>query len=219
MRPRRSEQTGDEQKEREFSYPKPRATLTWQATEADQVRTSITRDVAQLDFVEFASAINVVDASSLIGNPNLEPEKAWKARLEWEHKLGPRAAVTMAVFHDQVEDVQDFIPGRSACQPRQPSIAPAERSGRSMRRAISATERGRGSSCAARCRWRRCCRMPRCGSPACIQETDVTDPVTGAARRFSNERDWTYNASFRHDLPDLKRSALGRKHNGAVGPA
>ena len=45
-------QTGDEQKEREFSYPKPRATLTWQATEADQVRTSITRDVAQLDFVE-----------------------------------------------------------------------------------------------------------------------------------------------------------------------
>ena len=48
----------------------------WQASESDQVRTSITREVAQLDFVEFASAINVVDASSLIGNPNLEPETA-----------------------------------------------------------------------------------------------------------------------------------------------
>ena len=76
-------QTGDEVKEREFSYPKPRAILTWQAGEGDQIRTSITREVAQLDFAEFASSINVVDSSSLIGNPNLEPEKAWKARAEW----------------------------------------------------------------------------------------------------------------------------------------
>ena len=67
-------------KEREFSYPKPRAILTWQASEGDQVRASITREVAQLDFAEFASSINVVDASSLIGNPDLEPEKTWKAR-------------------------------------------------------------------------------------------------------------------------------------------
>ena len=32
------------------------------------------------------------------------------ARVEWEHKFGQRGAVTVAVFHDQVEDVQDFIP-------------------------------------------------------------------------------------------------------------
>ena len=101
-------QTGDETKEREFSYPKPRAILTWQAAESDQVRTSITREVAQLDFTEFASAINVVDQSSVIGNPDLEPEKTWRARAEWEHKFGPRAALTLAVFHDQVEDVQEF---------------------------------------------------------------------------------------------------------------
>jgi hypothetical protein len=197
-------QTGDEQKQREFAYPKPRATLTWQASETDQVRTSITREVAQLDFVEFASAINVVDASSLIGNPLLEPEKTWKARLEWEHKLGPRAAVTMAAFHDQVSDVQDFIP-RTICLPTVPAVdctsgtlktfdAPGNigdgtRTGVELRGALSLAPL-----------------IPNAEVrfSGMYQETDVNDPVTGAARRFSNERDWTYTASFRQDLPELK---------------
>jgi hypothetical protein len=45
------------------------------------------------------------------------------------------------------------------------------------------------------------------------QETDVTDPLTGVQRRFSNERDWNYNLSYRQELPELKAawgaSALG----------
>lgn len=197
-------QTGDEQKEREFSYPKPRATLTWQAAENDQVRASIAREVAQLDFVEFASSINVVDSTRLIGNPLLEPEKTWRARLEWEHKLGPRAAVTMAVFHDQVSDVQDFIP-RTICVPTTPAVdcpggtfdtfdAPGNigdgtRTGVEMRGALSLAPL-----------------LPNAEVrfSGMYQETDVTDPVTGAKRRFSNERDWSYNASLRHDLPELK---------------
>lgn len=197
-------QTGDEQKEREFSYPKPRVTLTWQATEADQLRTSITREVAQLDFVEFASSINVVDASQLIGNPNLEPEKTWKARVEWEHKLGPRAAVTVAAFHDKVDDVQDFVP-RTICVPTTPAtdctggaldtfdapgnIGDGTRTGVELRGTLSLAPILPNAEVRFSGMW---------------QETDVTDPVTGANRRFSNEREWTYNASFRHDLPELK---------------
>jgi hypothetical protein len=45
------------------------------------------------------------------------------------------------------------------------------------------------------------------------QETDVSDPQTGEQRRFSNERDWSYNVSIRQELPELKAawgaSALG----------
>ena len=197
-------QTGDEQKEREFSYPKPRATLTWQASESDQVRTSITRDVAQLDFVEFASAINVVDASSLIGNPNLEPEKTWKARVEWEHKLGPRAAVTVAVFHDQVSDVQDFIP-RTICVPTTPAI---DCTGGTLKTFDAPGNIGDGTRTGIELRGALSLApiLPNAEVrfSGMYQETDVTDPVTGVNRRFSNERDWTYNASFRHDLPELK---------------
>ncbi len=184
-------QSGDEVKEREFSYPKPRAILTWQAGESDQVRTSITREVAQLDFAEFASSINVVDASSLIGNPDLEPEKTWRARAEWEHKFGARAAVTVAVFHDQVEDVQDFIPRTVTLGTFDApgNIGDGTRTGIELRGALPLAPL-----------------LPNAEVrfSGLLQETDVTDPVTGASRSFSNERDWTYNVSFRHDLPELK---------------
>jgi len=184
-------QTGDEQKEREFSYPKPRAILTWQAGEGDQIRTSITREVAQLDFAEFASSINVVDSSSLIGNPELEPEKAWKARAEWEHKLGPRAAITLAVFHDQVEDVQDFIPRTVALGTFDApgNIGDGTRSGIEVRGAVPLSPLIPNAEMRFSGLW---------------QETDVTDPLTGQSRRFSGEKDWNYTVSFRQDLPELK---------------
>lgn len=207
-------QSGDEVKEREFSYPKPRAILTWQAGETDQLRGSITRDVAQLDFAEFASSINVVDASSLIGNPNLEPEKTWKARVEWEHRFGKRGALTLAVFRDEVEDVQDFIP-RTVCSTPGVDVglcAPAnlrtydapgnigdgQRTGMEVRGAIPLAPLISNAEVRFSGMW---------------QQTDVKDPQTGDQRRFSNERDWTYSVSYRQELPELKAawgmSALG----------
>ena len=184
-------QSGDEVKEREFSYPKPRAILTWQAGESDQVRASVSREVAQLDFAEFASSINVVDASSLIGNPDLEPEKAWKARAEWEHKFGARAAITVAVFHDKVEDVQDFVPRTVTLGTFDApgNIGDGTRTGIELRGALPLAPL-----------------LPNAEVrfSGLVQETDVTDPVNETSRSFSNERDWTYNVSFRHDLPEMK---------------
>lgn len=193
-------QTGDEQKEREFSYPKPRAILTWQASEGDQIRTSITREVAQLDFAEFATSINVVDSLSIIGNPDLEPEKTWKVRAEWEHKLGPRAAVTLAVFHDKVEDVQDFIPRTVPLGTFDApgNIGDGTRTGIEARASVPLSPLIPNAELRLSGLW---------------QETDVTDPLTGESRRFSGEKDWNYNVSFRQDLPDLKMawgaSAMG----------
>jgi hypothetical protein len=207
-------QTGDEQKEREFSYPKPRLIGTWQAGEGDQLRGSVTREVAQLDFSEFASSINVVDSSSLIGNPNLEPEKAWKARVEWEHRFGKRGALTLAVFHDQVEDVQDFIPRTicaapgveiSTCAPvdlrtydAPGNIGDGTRTGVELRGALPLAPFIANAELRFSGLW---------------QQTEVDDPLTGESRRFSSENDWKYNVSFRQELPELKAawgaSALG----------
>lgn len=205
-------QSGDEVKEREFSYPKPRIIATWQAGETDQLRGSITREVAQLDFAEFGTSINVVDESSLIGNPNLEPEKTWKARVEWERKFGKRGAVTLAVFHDQVEDVQDFIPrticsviGQTPCDPLNlrtydapGNIGDGTRTGVEVRGTLPLA----GFIENAEVRF-----------SGMYQETDVTDPLTGESRRFSTERDWTYNLSYRQELPDWK-SAWGGSAKG-----
>jgi len=184
-------QSGDEVKEREFSYPKPRIIATWQMAEGDQLRGSISREVAQLDFAEFASSINVVDASSLIGNPDLEPEKTWRAKAEWEHRFGKRGAITLAVFHDQVTDVQDFVPRtvQLGTFDAPGNIGDGTRTGVEVRGALplspfipNAELRFSGM----------------------YQETEVTDPQTGEDRRFSAERDWTYNIAYRQELPELK---------------
>jgi outer membrane receptor protein involved in Fe transport len=184
-------QSGDEVKEREFSYPKPRLIATWQVAEGDQVRGSISREVAQLDFAEFASSINVVDASSLIGNPDLEPEKTWRAKAEWEHKFGKRGAITLAVFHDQVTDVQDFVPRTVVLGTFDApgNIGDGTRTGIEVRGALPLSPL-----------------IPNAELrfSGMYQETEVTDPQTGEDRRFSSERDWTYNVAYRQELPELK---------------
>jgi outer membrane receptor protein involved in Fe transport len=184
-------QTGDESREREFSYPKPRAILTWQAGAADQLRASIVRDVAQLDFAQFASSINVVDAFSTIGNPNLEPEKTWKARAEWERRFGKRGALTLAVFHDRVEDVQDLVViGTSDAYG---NLDDGTRSGVEVRGAAPLSPLIPNAELRFSGMW---------------QETEVTDSVTGEKRRFANENEWNYNVSFRQELPAF-RAAWG----------
>jgi outer membrane receptor protein involved in Fe transport len=170
--------------------------------------------VAQLDFSEFASSINVLDSSSLIGNPNLEPEKAWKARVEWEHRFGKRGALTLAVFHDQVEDVQDFIPRTicetpgveiSMCAPvdlrtydAPGNIGDGTRTGVELRGALPLAPFIANAELRFSGLW---------------QQTEVDDPLTGESRRFSSENDWKYNVSFRQELPEWKAawgaSALG----------
>lgn len=37
-----------------------------------------------------------------------------------------------------------------------------------------------------------------------LQDTSVTDPVTGQTRRFSDEGDWSYSVDLRQSLPDMK---------------
>jgi len=184
-------QSGDEVKEREFSYPKPRIIATWQVAEGDQLRGSVSREVAQLDFAEFASSINVVDASSLIGNPDLEPEKTWRAKAEWEHRFGKRGAITLAVFHDQVADVQDFVPRTVALGTFDApgNIGDGTRTGIEVRGALPLSPL-----------------IPNAELrfSGMYQETEVTDPQTGEDRRFSSERDWTYSVAYRQELPDLK---------------
>jgi hypothetical protein len=203
-------QTGDAEQEREFTYPKPRAILTWQADPTNQVRASYVRDVAQLDFVDFASTVAVIDNITTLGNPDLEPEKTWKARLEWERKLGPKAALTLAVFHDAVEDTQDLIP-LSACAAPGVSLsacAPAD-----VRTFDAPGNLGDGTRTGIEVR--AAAPLNFLGVPNAevrfsgkYQETEVTDPVTGEDRPFSTESDWTYTASVRQELPKLK-SAWG----------
>jgi outer membrane receptor protein involved in Fe transport len=115
-------QSGDAQQERDFKYPKPHIVGTWTPTKADQVRLSLERAVAQLDFAEFASNVSLTQNNQLtVGNPNLEPEQFWSTQLVWKHSIGQRGSVSLTLGYDAIDDVQDLIPIRpdpnsTACQ-------------------------------------------------------------------------------------------------------
>ena len=183
----RINQSGDEIKEREFSYPKPRMIATWQKDPSNQLRISLIRDVSQLDFAQFASSLNIVDAFSILGNPDLEPEKAWKLRGEWERRLGKNGAVTLAVFHDQVEDVEDLIVIGSG--DAYGNLGDGTRTGIEVRGTSKLGSLIPNAELRYSGLW---------------QDTSVTDAVTGEDRRFAGEQEWKYNFSFRQELPAFK---------------
>ncbi len=201
-------QTGDARNERDLSYWKPRLVGSWQASDSDQFRLSIERDVSQLDFGDFATTVDVRDENQQLGNTNLEPEKAWKAQLEWERRFGERGALNVALFHDEIEDVDDALP-LAFCDgdlfakplrscllvPTDPddvfdavgNIGDGTRTGIEVRGTLPLDWLG----------------VPRAEIRFTgeLAETSVTDPVTGEERPFRFAEDWEYDISFRQEVP------------------
>lgn len=200
-------QTGDQQKEREFTYSKPRFAATWTPDPLNTVRLSLLKDVSQLDFGEFSSTVDFVNASQTQGNPDLKPQQAWKARLEWQRRFSNRGAFTIAAFHDEVEDVHDLVDigGFDAFG----NIGDGKRTGIEIRAAAPLDAIG----------------LPRAELRfnGLYQETEVTDPKTGLKRSFSisperqnsapstatlnaGDKDWAYVITFRQELPGIQSS-------------
>ncbi len=207
-------QTGDASKEREFTYPKMQVTASWRPEPGDDFRASVRRDIAQLDFAEFASSFNAIDVTTIVGNPDLEPEKAWKTKLEWEHRFAGDGAFTLGLFHDAVQDVRDLVV--IGANDAYGNIGKGTRSGLELKGSLPLRNFG----------------MPgaELRFTGIFQETRVTDPLTGQTRSFSSgdstspaprsggagggppplavgNRNYGYIASFRQDIPELK-SAL-----------
>lgn len=203
----RISQTGDQQQEREFTYVKPRVTATYEAGPSNTWRFSLLRDVAQLDFAEFSSAVDFVNASAIQGNPDLVPETAWKARLEWDTRIAKRLVVTLAAFADKVSDVHDLVDigGFDAYG----NIGDGTRVGGEVRGTMPLAFAGLPN---AELRF-----------SGLYQQTKVTDPITGDERSFSvplerqgtasgsptlnaGNKDWAYLLTFRDNLPTISSS-------------
>lgn len=184
----RISQSGDAEQERDFTFLKPRFNVTWSASPVDQVRLLLNRDVAQLDFTEFASAVSLFDGTQNIGNPDLEPERTWRGQVDWERRFGAKGVLTLSAFHDEVEAVQDQIPIAGLDGPG--NLGSGSRTGIKLDATAPLDWIG----------------LP--GGEArlkgVMQETRVDDPVTELSRSFSDEADWSYSLDVRQPLPSLK---------------
>ena len=180
-------QSGDANQERSFTFVKPRLVATWTPSPREQVRLRLERDVAQLDFNEFASAVSLFDGTVDLGNPNLEPERTWRAQLDWERRFGAKAVLTLSAFYERVEAVQDQIPVRSQFD-APGNLGDGWRAGGRIDALLPLDSFG----------------LPRgeLRLRGLAQDTRVDDPLTGQPRRFAGETHWRYSIDLRQPLPN-----------------
>lgn len=102
-------QSGNGQLRKTLLFPKPRALFTW-SRGTDKVRLLIERNVGQLDFEDFASSVSLSTGTVTAGNPDLEPDQTWLAEASWERSLLGNGAFTVALRHEEIDDLVDRIP-------------------------------------------------------------------------------------------------------------
>jgi hypothetical protein len=193
------EQTGDAQRERSFSYPKPSVSMTWDTAENTQWKFSIEREVEQLSFGAFASQASLTDNTVEIGNPELVPSKIWRASASWERRWGEEGSVTVSLTHERYTDAWDLrpitiitddttVPVTTEVFETYGSIGDGEKTYLFVNGAIPLDDYGVSDS--------------RLNFNVMLRNTKVTDPTTGETRRFQGHEVWRLNLDFRQNLPE-----------------
>lgn len=100
--------SGDANQSVELSFWKPSVQLTRTIGENNQVRFRLYRDVGQLDFDDFVSAVSVSDDRINGGNPDLAPETSWRAEAGMDWRFG-EAALGLTLRHSRISDVADVV--------------------------------------------------------------------------------------------------------------
>ena len=192
-------QTGDAQRERSFDYPKPSINLTWDASENTQWTFGLERDVSQLSFGQFASEVSPTDNQVQIGNPELVPQKTWRASAAWERRWGEDGTVSISLIHERAEDVSDLRPITVVVDDTTTpvttdtfdapgNIGDGERTILQLEAGIPLDNLGLSNS--------------RLNVTTMLRDSQVTDPTTGQTRRFQGNEDWRLILDFRQNLPE-----------------
>lgn len=178
-------QSGDAQRERSFSFLKPRLLLTYAPVTTRQIRVRLQREVAQLDFNDFASSTNFADNQFALGNPELGPDNTWVAALSFEQRFGEIGVWGMTAFHHWIEDVQDIVPLGGILE-APGNIGRGRRWGIETNLTFSLEDLGiAGARIDLRGRW---------------QDSTVIDPVTNTERYLSNQLRHEFRMEFRQNL-------------------
>ncbi len=191
--------SGDSSAKRSFTFAKPKLVATWTASKTTSFEFRAERQVAQLDFDEFATSIDLgtngqVDA----GNADLVPEKTTSFSAQIRHKFLERGSIQLLGSYQLLTDTQDLVP-----------IFIRDSSG-----AIVSVFDGAGNIGKSK-RWNAELEITLpfdwLTKPIGVKGLElkyvghyhgskVTDPVTFASRRISNRPHWHQSWNLRHDL-------------------
>ncbi len=103
--------SGDSTAERSFNFIKPRAIATWTISPQTTLELRAERQVAQLDFNEFATSVDVTVGNQVdAGNADLVPEKTTTLSALIRYKFSDRGSVQFSGDYQLVSDTQDLVP-------------------------------------------------------------------------------------------------------------
>ena len=103
--------SGDSVASRSFKFIKPRAIATWTADPKTTLEFRADRQVAQLNFGEFATSIDVTLGNQVdAGNADLVPEKITTLSALVRHKFLERGSIQFKGEYQFVSDTQDLVP-------------------------------------------------------------------------------------------------------------
>lgn len=177
--------SGDVRQSVDLTYVKPSLQLSRTFGREHQLRMRLGREVGQLDFKDFASAVSLSDDLIDGGNPDLRPQTAWRFELALDLRFKADMAFAARLFHDWIDDAVDLVPldgsdaaagniGRGSLDGLQLSFAV------SLRRFIPGGSLKLDST---------------------FQQATVTDPLTGRERPMSDfEQRNLIKAEFRQDV-------------------
>lgn len=193
--------SGDSTAARNFKFIKPRAIATWTASPQTTLEFRAERQVAQLNFGEFATSIDVALGNQVdAGNADLVPEKVTNLSALVRHKFLERGSIQFRGSYQLISDTQDLVP-----------VTLRDAAGNITARFDGAGNIGNSK------RWDGELEITLpfdwLTKPAGITGIEikytghyhgsrVTDPVTGEKRRMSNRPVWHQEWELRHDIAD-----------------
>jgi outer membrane receptor protein involved in Fe transport len=191
--------SGDSTASRSFKFIKPRAIATWTVTPETTLEFRAERQVAQLNFGEFATSIDVALGNQVdAGNADLVPEKVTNLSALIRHKFLERGSIQFRGSYQFVSDTQDLVP-----------VTLRDAAGN-----ITAQFDGAGNIGSSK-RWDGELEITLpfdwLTKPVGVTGIEVkytghyhgsrvTDPVTGEKRRMSNRPLWHQEWQLRHDI-------------------
>lgn len=105
---RLSQKGADVSASRDFLFLRPSVDLRYDITPRDQFQLSFRRDIAQLDFRDFATSVNQ-DDDIIAGNVDLVQEKRWIAEVSFEHRTRGGGRFKISALNWLVQDYKTKI--------------------------------------------------------------------------------------------------------------
>lgn len=179
--------SGDVRQSVELTYVKPSLQLSRTFGREHQVRMRVAREVGQLDFLDFRSAVSLSDDLIDGGNPDLRPQTAWRVELALDLRFDASAAVAARVYHDWIDDAVDLVPLNGSDIAAPGNIGRGALDGLQLNFAVPLRRFIPGGTLKV---------------DSTFQQATVTDPLTGRERPMSDfKKRNVIKAEFRQDVP------------------